>query len=52
MYGSKTWTLRKSEQNYLESFETWCWRIMEKIKWSKKVTNEQVLEGIEEDASK
>ena len=26
----------------------WCWRRMEKIKWSEKVTNEQVLEGIGE----
>ena len=25
----------------------WCWR-MEKIKWSKKVTNEQVLDRIGE----
>ena len=23
----------------------WYWRTMEKIKWSKKVTNEQVLES-------
>ena len=22
----------------------WCWRRMEKIKWSEKVTNEQVLD--------
>ena len=26
----------------------WCCRRMEKIKWSEKVTNEQVLERIEE----
>ena len=26
----------------------WCWRRMEKIKWSEKVTNEQVLERIGE----
>jgi hypothetical protein len=24
----------------------WCWRRMEKIKWSEKVTNEQVLDLI------
>ena len=33
---------------YLESFEMWCWRKMEKIKWSEKVTNEQVLDRIGE----
>ena len=32
----------------------WCWRRIEKIKWSEKVTNEQELERIggEEDTSK
>jgi len=30
----------------LESCETWCWRRMEKIQWSDKVNNEQVLERI------
>ena len=38
----------KLEQKYLESFEMWCWRRMEKIKWSEKVTNEQVLDHIGE----
>ena len=46
LYGSETWTLRKLERKYLESFEMWCWRRMEKIKWSEKVTNEQVLDRI------
>ena len=32
----------------MERFEIWCWRRMEKIKWSEKVTNEEVLESIEE----
>ena len=37
LYGSETWTLRKLERKYLETFEMWCWRRMEKIKWSEKV---------------
>ena len=48
LYGSEAWTLRKLEQKYLERFEMWYWRKMEKIKWSDKVTNEQVLERIGE----
>ena len=48
LYGSETWTLRKLEQKYLERFEMWCWRRMEKIKWSDKVANEQVIDRIEE----
>jgi hypothetical protein len=29
--GAETWTLRKVDHKYLESFEMWCWRRMEKI---------------------
>ena len=30
LYGAETWTLRPADQKYLESFEMWCWRRMEK----------------------
>ena len=44
-YGSEIWTRKKKlSEKYFESLEMWCWRRMEKIKWSDKVTNEQVLE--------
>jgi hypothetical protein len=26
LYGAQTYTLRKADQKYLESSETWCWR--------------------------
>ena len=48
LYGSETWPLRKLERKYLESFEIWCGRRMEKIKWSEEVTNKQVHERTEE----
>jgi hypothetical protein len=38
--GADTWTLRKVDQKYLESFEMWCWRRMEKISWTDLVRNE------------
>jgi hypothetical protein len=38
LYDSETWTLIKLERKYLENFEMCCWRRMEKIKWSEKVT--------------
>jgi len=43
LYGAKTWTLRAANQKYLESFEMWCWRRMEKIGWTDNVRNEEVL---------
>jgi hypothetical protein len=36
LYGAYAWTLRKLEWKYLESFKMWCWRRMEKIKWSEE----------------
>ena len=46
LYSSEIWTLRKLAWKYVESFEMWCWRRMEEIKWSEKVTNEQNVEHI------
>jgi hypothetical protein len=42
-YGAEKWILRKTDQKYLESFEMWCWRRMEKISWTDRVRNEAVL---------
>ena len=46
LYGSETWTLRKREKKYLESFEMWCWRRIAKVKWTDMVTNEEVLSRV------
>jgi hypothetical protein len=48
LYGSETWTLRKLERKFLDSFKMWCWRRMENIKCSEKLTNEEVLDRIRE----
>jgi hypothetical protein len=44
----KTWTLQKVlvDQKYLESFEMWCWKRMEKISWTDRVNNEAVLHRV------
>ena len=51
LYGAETWTLRAAGQKYLESFEMWCWRRMEKISWTdhvrmKKCYLESMSKGI------
>ena len=48
LYGAETWTLRAVDQKYLESFEMWCWRRMEKISWTDHVRNEEVLLRVNE----
>jgi len=47
-YGAETWTLRTAAQKYLESFEMWFWRRMEKISWTDHVRNEDVLLRVNE----
>jgi hypothetical protein len=39
LFGAETWTLRATDKKYLESFEMWCWRRMEKISWTDHVRN-------------
>jgi len=48
LYGAETWTLREADQKYLESFEMWCWRSMEKVSWTDHVRNEEVLLRVNE----
>jgi len=48
LYGAETWTFRAEDQKYLESFEMWCWRRMEKISWTDHVGNEDVLLRVNE----
>ena len=47
-YGAETWTLRAADQKHLESFETCCWRMMEKVVWTDHVRNEEMLLGVNE----
>jgi len=51
LYGAETWALREKDRKYLESFEMWCWRKMEKIDWREHITNEEVLEIVQENRS-
>ena len=41
-------SLKKVDQKYLESFEMWCWKRMEKISWTDRVRNEEVLHRVKE----
>jgi len=47
-YGAETWTLRAADHKYLENFEMWCWRRIEKISWTDHVRKEEVLLRVNE----
>lgn len=48
LYGSETWTLRKEDRKRIDALEMWLWRKSENIKWSDRVTNEEVLQRVGE----
>jgi endonuclease/exonuclease/phosphatase family metal-dependent hydrolase len=48
LYGAETWTLKKDEIRRLNSLEMWLWRRMEKISWTEKKTDEEVLNRVGE----
>jgi hypothetical protein len=49
LYLAETWTVWKVDWKYLESFEVWCWRRMEKIGWTDRMRNEEVLLRVKEE---
>ena len=46
--GVETGTLLKTEHKYIESFEMWCCRRMEKTSWTDSVKNEEVCVRVKE----
>jgi len=39
LYAAETWTLQKVDHKFLEGFEMWCRRRMEKIRWTNRLKN-------------
>jgi len=45
---SETWTLRKEDIRKLEAVEMWMWRRIERVSWTDNITNEEILNKVEE----
>ena len=43
-YGAETWTITKSLLSRIDAFKMWVYRIVLKISWTEKITNEEVYE--------
>ena len=39
----ETWTLRKEEERRLQALQMYIWRIIARISWNDRLTNEEVL---------
>ena len=47
--GAESWTVRAVDKKYLESFETSCWRRMDKSSWTDNVRNEEALQRVKKE---
>jgi len=45
LYGVQTLTLQKGHK-YLKNFKTWCWIRIEKISWTERMYNEEILRTV------
>uniref|UniRef100_A0A8D8L8K4 Craniofacial development protein 2 n=1 Tax=Cacopsylla melanoneura TaxID=428564 RepID=A0A8D8L8K4_9HEMI len=49
LYGVESWTLTETIMKKIEAFEMWTYRRILKIKWTDKITNEEVLRRLNKD---
>ena len=46
MYGCESWTIKKTEHWRIDAFELWCWRILLRVSWTAKKSNQSILKKI------
>ena len=46
MYGSESWTIKKSERQRIDGFELWCWRRLLRVPWTVRRSNQSILKEI------
>ena len=45
MYGCESWTVKKAECQRIDAFELWCWRILLRVPWAARRSNQSILKG-------
>ena len=43
MYGCESWTIKKAEHQRMDPFERWCWRILLRVLWTARKSNQSIL---------
>ena len=46
MYGCESWTIKKAEHRRIDAFELWCWRILLRVPWTARGSNQSILKDI------
>ena len=45
-YGCESWTMTKAEHRRIDAFEMWCWRLLFRIPWTARRSNQSILKEI------
>ena len=51
MYGSESWTIKKSELQRIDASELWCWRRLLRVPWTARRSNQFILKEISSEYS-
>ena len=46
MYGCESWTVKKAECWRIDAFYLWCWRILSRVPWPARRSNQSILKEI------
>ena len=46
MYGYESCTLKKAEHQRTDAFELWCWRILLRVSWTARTSNQSSIKEI------
>ena len=46
MPGCESWTIKKAEHQRIDAFELWCWRVLLRVPWTARRSNQSILKEI------
>ena len=46
MYGCESWTIKKAERWRIDAFELCCWRILLRVPWTARRSNQSILKEV------
>ena len=46
MYGCESWAIKKAECRRIDAFELWCWRLLLRVPWTARRSNQSILKEI------
>ena len=44
MCGCESWTIKKAKHRRIDAFELWCWRILLRVPWTARRSNQSILQ--------